>query len=391
MIKVGLVGAFDRNNFGDVLMPVVIEKKLKNTFGNHIVISYFGLAEKDMTSIGGYKTTSLCNAYNTQDVIIVVGGDVLSYENSYGNMFMHLQSNWLKICFYRFLRKFFCSRFEQLCKKKLNGYELYPWILDKKKLKCKLLIYNTVGGPLSDAVSKEISQVDYISVRNRHDYNIIKKLNNNAILCPDSMIIAPDVLGYDELENKSGRDIVGLVKSDYFVVQIGKRMISHKEYRILSNNIDRIINDYKIKCFLLPIGYAPAHEDQIELKKIKAFCTRKVTLIRKTNIYELMLIISKARMFFGSSLHGNIIAQACNVPHFVIGTKNNKLNNYMTTWYPGISKTVSPVRLIDVFENVMHNYDEIKKETEKTAKEDKALVLENMNNIESKIKDTFSF
>ena len=45
-MKIALVGAFDRNNYGDILMPIILEMRLNQVL-NDISFEYFGLMERE--------------------------------------------------------------------------------------------------------------------------------------------------------------------------------------------------------------------------------------------------------------------------------------------------------------------------------------------------------
>ena len=77
--KIILYGAFDRYNYGDIIIPIILSKYLKNNgFGN---IEYCSIKNADLTHFGGFK----CNALDAQrikrsSIIIVAGGEVLNVD-----------------------------------------------------------------------------------------------------------------------------------------------------------------------------------------------------------------------------------------------------------------------------------------------------------------------
>ena len=122
-MKIALVGAFDRNNYGDVFMPILFEEQfLSYDLNFSVEFKYYGMKKSDMEYIKGVKTRPLYELYEKKeyfDVIIVVGGEVLT--SRYTNMYLNLQTNKIVISFYKILQKLTPHLTELLCKFNLNG------------------------------------------------------------------------------------------------------------------------------------------------------------------------------------------------------------------------------------------------------------------------------
>lgn len=362
-MKIALIGACDRNNYGDLLMPIVFEKQFtaKNKNKN-IQFSTYGMIDSNMKSLLCNKTNSLYKCYNNCDIAIIVGGEVL--KSDYKLMYFNLQKNFIKIFVLKCLNKIFPEFIEKYSRKKLKGYEQSPWILDKDKLKCTKLIYNTVGGSLiKEEVNRSIiKKCDYISIRNINDYKKISVINKKTTMYPDSMVTISNYFSDDEFSKYVSQDIKNITKKDYFVVQIDKRD-SKGEIKKISEQIDLICQKYNINCILLPIGYAQGHEDHIALKKILNLCnSKRVTMCGHTNIYETTYILKEAKVFIGTSLHGIVISTSYSVPHIVLTNKIKKLIDYMETWKTATITYTDVLSMEDNFSKIYNNLEvEIKK------------------------------
>ena len=353
-MKVYLAGACDRNNFGDLLMPVVFEKQFKNKYKLNVTFDTYSMIKSDLSSIKANKTNALFELYNKGVFLIFVGGEVLSAD--YTLMYYNLQKKGLKLFFIRVIHKFFPRVIEILSRKILGGKSYSPWVLNKKDFGCRKIIYNTVGGDVKNESFNDLKTADYISVRNKKDYNKIKKINSNVNLCPDSITAISNIIPSDLINNNVQKDIKDMCNDSYFIVQVDERN-SRDLIRIIAEQINTICEKCNINCILLPIGYAQGHEDQIALAKIYKNCNyERVKFTRKTNIYETLYILKNSTFFIGTSLHGIIISTSYCVPHMILTDRINKLIDYMKTW-----KT-SPILYSDadqIFNNFCKLYNNV--------------------------------
>lgn len=387
-MKIGLVGAFDRNNFGDLLMPIVFEKQYNKLYPqNEIDFKYYGQLKRDMTQIKSYNTRSLIDCYNNCDIVIIVGGEVLSAD--YKLMYMNLQENRLKIFLLRCLNKVMPTFVDEIAKKGLKGIENKPWILDKDKLNCRKLMYNTIGGSINENKidMRCLKKVDYISARSNYNYEEIRKINDKTKLYPDSVTAISELFTDSEILDNTGKDIVNMAKEDYFILQTDYRN-NKDSFKNIAKQIDIICEKNNINCFLLPIGYAQGHDDQKALKKIRKYCKRKERIIlpRMTNIYETLYILKNSKMFIGTSLHGIIVSTSYGIPHMVLTNKLSKLLNYVDTWETTSIKYTSIDNMSKNFEHLYNDDNEILN-LNKYKKVLIDLAFENFNNINNIINE----
>ena len=92
-MKIALVGAFDRYNYGDILMPIIMHNQIMTNLNlKNIDFSYYGLFKSDMSECKGYSTDALSELKNKEvDVIIFVGGEVLT--SRFTGMYLNTLSN----------------------------------------------------------------------------------------------------------------------------------------------------------------------------------------------------------------------------------------------------------------------------------------------------------
>lgn len=341
--EIALIGAFDRNNYGDILMPIVFtryfEKKYPDLLKKYS-FRYYGLKESNMEKYCGYSTEALSNIYaNKQiDYAVVVGGDTLPCR--YGNMYIHFIEDSKKEKRYQFYDRYFRPCFEKYAKKQLKGREIKPWILDLKEYNIKT-IYNTVGGLLTNrkllfhknSIKETLNDSTYLSVRDTGTKKYLDKLGVKNELYPDSVIILSECITEDDFNKYVSENIKKTIEEydNYFVLQISEAA-SKGEIDNTILEIEKIYNEAGMKCILLPIGRASGHNDQIPLEKIKNGVKTPVFLPNDNNIFETAYIIRNSKFFCGTSLHGIITSISYGIPHMALTNKIGKLIRFINTW-----------------------------------------------------------
>lgn len=389
-MKVALVGAFDRNNYGDILMPIVMTNQMREVFKN-VEIEYFGLSDSKMEYTGGYNTRAFSEIYREKfDAVIYVGGEILT--SKYTGMYLNLQKSKIKIFMYKCLRRLFNDKTENHCRKLLGGKSLKPWITNKNDLGCKALIYNTIGGDIyfgtnnqnKKEVEKNIELADYISIRENESYRVIKNINQNTKLYPDSVVALSVLIHNRDIEKKLSKEIKNEInkKNNYFVFQVniknGKNNIKN-----ISNQIKDIYQKTGMKCVLLPIGYAQGHEDNVVLKKIynKINDENIVYMPSFNNIYETIYIIKNSKLYVGTSLHGAITAISYNVPHIALTSNIKKLLYFLKTWKTTPIINTEIEEMSKNVQKIIKDYRNAKVMVTKSSSKMVNLVKENFNNI----------
>lgn len=396
MKKIALIGAFDRDNYGDILMPIVFEEymnKFHSDFYSNLTFKYYGLKESNMQYLEGKNTiplSSIDTEINDILALVLVGGAILPCR--YGDMFIHLQENPKLIKRYKILDKCIRPLFDLYCKNKLNGKNIRPWLINQ--FDDKTIIYNTVGGSLTKRklfLSKKkilnaLNKASYISVR---DAKTKYYLDCNSVanqLYPDSVVILSKVIS-DEVIIKKVEE-----EKKYQVRKLGKYIVIQMNAKVglnlvneIKEEIEKLYNKYKISCILLPIGRAPGHEDQLPLQQLNDQLSTPHYMPETNNIFETIYLIKSATMYCGTSLHGAITSISYCVPHTALTDKIPKLNAFLNTWDTTPVKNTEPKQLIRTYEKLLMVKD--LKET-MIAKRDELqkLVIENFENINEIIK-----
>lgn len=348
MNKICIVGAFDRYNYGDILFPIIIEKyinsKLKEEFKD-FNIEYYGLKNSDLTDIKGVKTKSIQSLKDDvkdgNNIIIVAGGDVLPVRIYYAFSDL-IENNFINYSI-KLLKKIFGTLiFDKLLIKYYNISSKFPWIIKNNEGTIKNYVYyNAVGAssiyklPEQDLIvmKKLLLQSDYISVRDAKSQQNLKKIGVDSLIYPDSAIIMSNLFSEKYLIKNTSRNVKEYItnNSEYICIQMNMYSLKGNEDKVL-DEINKFINKTNYKLVLLPIGKANNHNDLDALKIIKEKLKIDSYLPEDLNIYDIMYLIAKSKLFIGTSLHGNITALSFGVPHLGLNKKIEKLDYFLKSW-----------------------------------------------------------
>lgn len=380
-MNIGLIGAIDRNNYGDILFPLIVESELKRRTNQKINFFYYGTVESDLSKYGAHKTRALKDIGNDNlDVGIIVGGEILSA--TWNRTYLHLQNNKINILFNRIFNKLIgLENAEKRSRKKLeleNSME-YPWVLNKSKQNIKKIIYNTVSGTDFSLINKspekfqeELLQADFISVRDSLTKNNLKSIGISKVSSfPDSAFKMSDIFPIEILEEK----ISSKVTYPHFCFQVGKEFAIGNE-SIIVEQLSKILSLTDLSIELVSIGAAGLHEDAVPLHKIerklkdKGF-EKRIKYIEGT-IFETMYSIATSNLFIGTSLHGNITALSYGKPSIAIDSRVKKLTEFLKEYsideqlygidYKDIYKSFDKVMSLELTQKLYDNSVQIKKE-----------------------------
>lgn len=366
--KIVLLGAYDRYNYGDNLMPIVLVDYMKK-FYPHLVDSvdfiYASISESDLTRFGAQKTVSIndaCRRLTDNDTLVVVGGEVLCSPNS--TLYLHMpRKKVLNDILTKFNRR-------PTTRSLLNAYARlryptpwnFPYIPDPKKLPKSLkIIYNTVGGNLSSISPREKSKIvgrlngaALLAVR---DSRTAKNLEGIQLsLVPDSVHIISELYDQNFFAENAREMQEKYQYEDYFCFQASPKKLS-EDINIVADVLRKICRQNNCKVMLLPIGYASGHDDSHLLKKLHSLLPDIAFYEDNLTLWNIMFLIKNSSLYIGTSLHGAITALSYAVPHFGLNKGPNrkipKLDGFLGDWsVPPFNRTQDIQTIGDLSANI---------------------------------------
>ena len=347
MTTIGIYGATDRFNYGDLLFPLVIEWAVR-TYCVDSKILNFAIANSDYSMQGGIPTTRIGEALKTGvvekcDRFVIAGGQVL--DARWTAILGYILGSQTDIAV-RGVRKILGEPFTDMAARKISGVPWpQPFVIPCNGLPSNVLVtYNAVGGaeianlrPIYlKALCAGLQNAAYISVRDLSTQVELRKCGINAELVPDSAVVMSRIFPLSFLHSKLRDDLAKYVDESlgkYLVFQLGIKFLKGRE-EIIAKTISAMAEEQGLKVMLLAIGTATAHEDHIALAKINKHISPKceVSTLFDGSLWEIMAVIASATLYVGTSLHGAITAMSFAVPRLAFSGEVRKLQEFLGTW-----------------------------------------------------------
>lgn len=327
MQNVLLVGAYERENFGDLLFLLQTENYLKD-FSVTATAPFQGQMQELLgKNIAGYA--SAVRQYPSK-AVWVVGGEVGGTSIPAAFRMSALESDYAGHL--NLSKQEQVAELERITQLSVSASPYMPRMSAFPETHHATLVINSVGlsgmkrliGDRRDETWGAVREAGFISVRDR-DSSVL--LNKHSI----SHTLAPDMVHTISL----GDVLTGKPEKDLALVQVKGPVL--KEHgaaafaRILADS--KSLKRFRIRLFTA--GSATGHDDpDLYEEVVREF--RKIAPARHIEISTMQLPLDKAReiancgLWVGTSLHGLIISTAFDVPR--VGLELNKLVKYATSW-----------------------------------------------------------
>ncbi|MCA0432610.1 MAG: polysaccharide pyruvyl transferase family protein [Proteobacteria bacterium] len=335
-----LYGAYDRYNFGDMLMPIAYQayiEKYAPEIKDRFKIVHASTSISDLSEYGCLKTeriTDHISALEPGSAVVVVGGETLNAHKS-GLMVMLAKTPEL---FHRMkqLKASAPGKFDEIVDKTMGDMWDYPFMIPRERLGSGVkLVHNSVGGiPGDEGQLKALAAAEYVSVR---DYRFFQR----KVAGWQRYTVAPCAVSLLAPRQRLK------AKAKYFVFQVSKE-IGDKNTQQFVRQIARIALTLQMKALLLPIGYAAGHDDVEPLRRIHEMLPDVTVLHRQQHNSSILGALASAQFYVGSSLHGAIISMATGIPHFTLSLP--KADAYMDAWspFPQMFSRIDLSNLLDI-------------------------------------------
>lgn len=345
--KIALLGAFDRFNYGDLLFPLVVSNEME-FHSPDAEIATHSLIAGDYSRFGAIKSQSYRallrhGALHENDIVVFAGGGTIGAK--WSDMHRNLLGSTGNAALY-YLNRIFGAELSNLFSQRYFGSNSpFPWIATPQDFPVPVQVaYNAVGGSefshlapaMQETILERLRKATYLSVRDTETKRVLAAVENTVEinLAPDSAVLMSEQFPIQYLESTPSEALTKmLLAGPYVCFQANVRYTNRNADRIVSM-LGNLYEKHGLRAVLLPIGRYVGLDDQIALTNIlKGMRTPAQIISDDASIWEIMLVIAKANLFVGTSLHGNITAQSFTVPH--LGLRDlapNKLDHYLATW-----------------------------------------------------------
>ena len=314
--RIAHVGAFDMENFGDLLFVDVVERHLRRRLPIKEIV-YFSPQTTTIPN-KGLETHRVSTMYDfckeePFDAIIVGGGDLVHLEKV--PMYLpHISEEWIT-------------------------YDvLHMWVIPAliaEKFDIPLL-WNAPGVPRpfidedKHIVSLLCEAVDYISVRDRCARDVLAAAvdADRIHVVPDSVLSISRMITREDLKEKYESTDLSLTPGKYLFFQ-ANTAYKEEELRTAIDCLRKIANETGYQILVQSIGYSMGDEAVIT-KLVDAAPDLFVSSGKHLDQFQILSLIANAGFYIGTSLHGSIVSTSYGVPNIICNINHyNKTDGFL--------------------------------------------------------------
>lgn len=341
-----LFGAFDRHNFGDMLFPHVAAALRPGK-----TLFFAGLAERDLRAYGGHRVRALARlAAELGDrpvELVHVGGELLTCT-AWQAAVMLLPPDEVRDN----LRYFDARPMEREAwvREALGTDSLAPYTVPRALFPGAVNVaYHAVGGvdldrqtpDLRAEVLANLAAADDVSVRDHRTHELLHAAGIPARLAPDPVAQIADLFG-DRIDAHARQgEVERIVKAfpqGYIAVQFSADFGDDETLGEIARQLDQAAASTGLAVVFFRTGAAPWHDDLACYQRTAdRMASAPTQIFESLDIWDICALISRSRIYCGSSLHGRIVAGAYGLPrvnliHASASGRVTKQEAYAETW-----------------------------------------------------------
>ena len=365
-----LFGAFDRHNFGDLLIAQVVARMLPRR-----ELLFAGLAARDPHGDGGPPAVALARiaafARGRAVTVIHVGGELLTCNAWEAAVMLAAAQR---------VQALIAEEAEWLrdpptwAREHVGVASLAPYALSKSALagvRVQHLSFNAVGGVELDVrdtalradVLSALQSADSITVRDRETLARLAEMGVNARLVPDPAAMTAALFGVTirrHAAKEAMREVREAFPRGYVAVQFSADFGVDATLDTLAAQLALVTRLHGVGIVLFRAGAAPWHDDLAVYERLsRRLHVTTVRVFASPNLWDICALIAGSRAYCGSSLHGRIVAMAYALPRVNIShpdhfASSRKHAAYAATWeVAGLAGTVPLGELANAVDDAM--------------------------------------
>ncbi|MDP1654738.1 MAG: polysaccharide pyruvyl transferase family protein [Hylemonella sp.] len=318
-----LFGAFDRHNFGDLLLPHIAAALLPER-----ELIFAGLAARDLRAHGGHAVRALSEvrtALGTQPVdLLHVGGEILT-TTAWQAAVMLLPPDEVQAT----LAYLQAQPQEQAAwvQDMTGSAGQAPYVTDRTHWPAlQRVLYAGVGGVqlaqsepgLRAEVLAKLRAADAVGVRDVQTQRTLQAAGIDATLLPDPAVLVAELFGERITQHGAQGEVAPLRQTfpqGYLAVQCSAEFGDDTTLNALAAQLKQVAAACGLGLLLLRAGAAPWHDDLGVLQRLATrLAPATVQVAESLNVWDICALIAHSRGYCGSSLHGRIVAMAYALP-----------------------------------------------------------------------------
>lgn len=318
-----LFGAFDRHNFGDLLLGEIAASVL-----HHRPLIFAGLAERDLTAFGGRKVRAIAEVawgWGDQPADVVhTGGEILTcplYEAAV--MLLSPAAAGRAIACHDRDPAGRQAWSEQLLGLRQQVAYLVPRSLFRRPRNFR---YFGIGGielatlpiPMRQEVVANLRLADHVWVRDRVTQVQLEQARIRTFLAPDPAAATAKLCGSriaGHRVNGEPAAIAARFPRGYLAAQFSAEFGDDATLREIGRQLRLVQEETGLGIALFRAGAAPWHDDpDVYRRLLFAIPELDAAVFASLDIWDICALLANATAYCGSSLHGRIVAEACGRP-----------------------------------------------------------------------------
>ncbi|NMG42774.1 polysaccharide pyruvyl transferase family protein [Aromatoleum toluvorans] len=339
--RVILFGAFDRHNFGDLLLARCAAA------GRSGECVFAGLVARDLRDSGGFRTVPLATvieAYGADEVDFVhVGGEVLTTTAWEAAVMLQRPEDVRRLLAAHDRSGTARDDWAAAC---LGTARRIPYVVAQDDLpRTWRTHFRGIGGVAFEAlraadrhsVLRALKGATTLGVRDRATFEALRRAGFDADLAPDPAAETRQLLG-DLIRQRARQGEVASLQGSmqsWMAVQLAAEWgddatLDGVAQLLLAEAVARGTG-----IVLFRAGLAPWHDDLETLRRLADRLETRVSveLFESAHVLDICALLAGARAYAGTSLHGWIVAHAFGVPaRCLVRGPADKAACYLDTW-----------------------------------------------------------
>lgn len=348
-----LFGAFDRHNFGDLLLGEIAAAHRPDRS-----VVFAGLAERDLSACGGRRVVSaasLAEKWGDEPAdVLQTGGEVLACS-AYEAAVMLLDPEAARQAIARYDRDPAARR--QWAQSMLDTRREVPYLLPRSLFRRPgAFRYAGIGGVELGALPASMRQeafaalgaADFVWVRDAVTREYLRQAGVETVLAPDPAAATAALCGSRiEPHRVSGEPAraASLFPQGYLAVQFAAEWGDDATLRTIARQLALIQARTGLGIVLFRAGAAPWHDDlDVYHRLIGLMPGLEVEIFRSLHLWDICALLANAAAYCGTSLHGRIVAEAYGRPAVNLVRDHKRQTKhvaYDATWGTSVAATIA--------------------------------------------------
>ncbi len=340
-----LFGAFDRHNFGDLLLAQVASAMLPGR-----ELHFAGLADRDLRAWDGFAVCALpqlvAELAPRRPDLLHVGGEVLDCSAWQAAVMLLPPEQAQAVIAYLEPRP--AERAEWM--RHVVGEGQAPYVASPARLPgLRRTAFAGVGGvglaqsgsELKSEVLAALRAAAFLSVRDRVTQVTMAAAGIGAALLPDPAVRVAGLFGPVIGQRAAAGEIAALraaFPAGYLALQIGPEFGDDDCLDQFGAQLQAVLQSSSLGLVLFRAGLAPWHDDPATLPRLAArLPDQLVRIMESTRLWDICALIAHSRACIASSLHARIVATAFALPRLSLvppggSGQSRKLSAYLQCW-----------------------------------------------------------